>query len=834
MAGRLIKDSYSNWHASPISTTITTHPIDDLDFPTVTVCPPKGSDTSLNYDLMKADNNSLTEQDRQNLKDAVFRNIIKPSHDAYVRTFLATANPANTRIIFEGFQSTPYPDQEGGFELRMWNNSGTYQTPWFGEEYIEDYYKEDKNHKVVLEFPDDIDKKVGSGFLAIQLEVDTREEEGWKEEVKVKTRPEKFKFFTEQKNWTDAEAYCQGDGGHLASVTTEEERQEVNALVGDWGTWLGGSYKEVEKVWKWSDGSSWAYTHWADGAGSGGSSISCTYLYDGKMWDGQCKNTFTFTCRYDLNILRGNVSLSLTFTKEQLSESLQLIYSYQASSQQLLDSWENKRMTGYQLSWRTENSNPPLEMTTSEVGRSVQTPGFGGNMLQEQFYLTNKSYTSTLLLPTADNVGDGSLVIQLELDTGDEEGWQGQVQYGSRYKLYKKKKTWTEAEAHCQEEGGHLASVTTQEQWQQVKTLAGGKTFVNIGGSDQKDEGVWRWSDGSPWGFTQWRAARGSRGDSKNCLQLFKGGWIDYYCTRNSQFICQKSDLTPIVTGQKRLTLEYSMENFFISSFVVNYLHKPTSQKKLDSWDDKKITGFRLSWFLQDSNGSRTTEKRPDLPGNWKPETAVARYQEQYLVRMVELAGRARENNMTRVELLNVAIRAKAKLITNGFIQYNSMCSGGQVKVRFHQKVFDELHIQINGEKVLNTITEEDLETGFMLFSATIFCSEPVALAQFLHNLLTTQSPRTIIQATVNTIQSEDIKEILTRKLVNNFYLDLDKILHFHLGKIHLATTSMSQLQSMMAKDWPYFTKYTQHIDQCLNNVSCQGINDIIMSLGKS
>ena len=164
------------------------------------------------------------------------------------------------------------------------------------------------------------------------------------------------------------------------------------------------------------------------------------------------------------------------------------------------------------------------------------------------------------------------------------------------------------------------------------------------------------------------------------------------------------------------------------------------------------------------------------MPGNWKPETAAARYREQCLVRMVELAGRARENNMTREELLNVAIKEKVKLITNGFIQYNSMCSGGQVKVRFHQMVFDELNIQINGEKMLNTITEEDLETGLMLFSATIFCSEPVALSQFLHNLLTTQSPTTIIQATVNTIQSEDIKEILTRKLMNTFYLDLDKI----------------------------------------------------------
>ena len=52
----------------PVSTSITTRPIADLDFPTVTVCPSKDSLTALNYDLMKADNNSLTEQDRGGLK----------------------------------------------------------------------------------------------------------------------------------------------------------------------------------------------------------------------------------------------------------------------------------------------------------------------------------------------------------------------------------------------------------------------------------------------------------------------------------------------------------------------------------------------------------------------------------------------------------------------------------------------------------------------------------------------------------------------------------------------------------------------------------------------
>ena len=44
----MIIDSYKEWQESPVSTTITTHPITELEFPTVTVCPPRGSNTALN------------------------------------------------------------------------------------------------------------------------------------------------------------------------------------------------------------------------------------------------------------------------------------------------------------------------------------------------------------------------------------------------------------------------------------------------------------------------------------------------------------------------------------------------------------------------------------------------------------------------------------------------------------------------------------------------------------------------------------------------------------------------------------------------------------------
>ena len=46
-SGILIGKSYKDWQENPIATSITTHPINNLDFPIVTVCPPTNSNTAL-------------------------------------------------------------------------------------------------------------------------------------------------------------------------------------------------------------------------------------------------------------------------------------------------------------------------------------------------------------------------------------------------------------------------------------------------------------------------------------------------------------------------------------------------------------------------------------------------------------------------------------------------------------------------------------------------------------------------------------------------------------------------------------------------------------------
>ena len=67
IASILINSSFSEWEKSPISTTTETFPISECFFPKLTVCPPKGTSTPLNYGLVKSDHVSLNIDARNEL-----------------------------------------------------------------------------------------------------------------------------------------------------------------------------------------------------------------------------------------------------------------------------------------------------------------------------------------------------------------------------------------------------------------------------------------------------------------------------------------------------------------------------------------------------------------------------------------------------------------------------------------------------------------------------------------------------------------------------------------------------------------------------------------------
>ena len=99
----LIHSSFSDWAESPVSTTITPQSVTNLEFPNVTICPPKGLTSALRYDLMKTSNMNISPTLEDKLKKKVRRLV---STDVG-KTRLDLINRENQEEIFEGQMMFP-------------------------------------------------------------------------------------------------------------------------------------------------------------------------------------------------------------------------------------------------------------------------------------------------------------------------------------------------------------------------------------------------------------------------------------------------------------------------------------------------------------------------------------------------------------------------------------------------------------------------------------------------------------------------------------------------------------------------------------------------------
>ena len=446
VAGILIGKSYKDWQESPIATSITTHPIGNLNFPVVTICPPKDSNTALYPDLMRADNGSLTEDDRKSLQSSI-REIVKISALEFSDNMLAATNPTNLEKTYLGHQSVPKTNGPNGFEIKVGGIEGSIKSPRFGNVYSENHYKMDRSAHVVLDL-NDVIEQIGSGTLVLEMEVDTRQEEGWREEVEYQ-EGSRFKVFgdgvLQGKSWIDAEAHCKTLGGQLASVLSEEEQNEFESLEirteyleGKAATkkstfaWTGARQEEKNGEWLWTNGiklsKDWKYEsamRWDNPPFC--MMVSTAMKWYQKVCDAPTK--YPFVCKFPPQTVSGKKKLQLAFSEDDIAgvsmtssggfSSFHVRYKYQAASQELLDSWEDKRMTGFNLSWRIETHLFQFEET--QIGKELQISGLGDTSL------ANRDYSHKITLEMPSNLeeligGDRLLKIEIEAGVGRENG----------------------------------------------------------------------------------------------------------------------------------------------------------------------------------------------------------------------------------------------------------------------------------------------------------------------------------------------------------------------------------------------------------------------------
>ena len=335
-AGGLIKGSYDKWHESPIATTITTLPLADLDFPQVTVCPPKGSHSALNYDLMKAGNVSFSNEMRQNLKDFIWNNLVKDQHMIYARQMLSMVTPSDIENMYYGQQSLPKPyGSKTGFKITFETVSGTVETPGFGEpscdnDFTELYYVLDLRNPTW---------SLSNWSVEVQLETDL---DSATEKVEIRKGPQ-YALFTRRKAWSDAEAQCQKVGGHLVSIRNQEEQTEVEKVLGSSEStkvWIGLKQRRSE-VYEWNDGSKMNFTKWGNTNWN-----PCGYILYGSWFSSSCTSSYRYLCQLAPNTITIKQNASYEFGKHNLVES-QLSVSYKSKG----NLGNRNQTTGLRMKW---------------------------------------------------------------------------------------------------------------------------------------------------------------------------------------------------------------------------------------------------------------------------------------------------------------------------------------------------------------------------------------------------------------------------------------------------------------------------------------------------
>ena len=156
--------------------------------------------------------------------------------------------------------------------------------------------------------------------------------------------------------------------------------------------------------------------------------------------------------------------------------------------------------------------------------------------------LIGSAVGATSLTGTLDDVrwynralGDADVLAlyrQSEVSDTDGDGLSDAYEYGwGRYELVAGAFTWAEAKAHAEARGGHLATITSEAEWQAIKTVVGPAvtdTALWLGGTDEGAEGRWRWITGEKWVFAKWGRNPGwgpepNGATSENTLML----WTD-------------------------------------------------------------------------------------------------------------------------------------------------------------------------------------------------------------------------------------------------------------------------------------------------------------------
>ena len=103
--------------------------------------------------------------------------------------------------------------------------------------------------------------------------------------------------------WPEAKAYCESQGGYLATITSKEENDFIFSRLGgsSYALWIGGTDAAREGTWAWVNNEPWGYSNWDTGEPNNaeGNEDSLQMVGTGKWNDNNSDGKIWFSCEWD-------------------------------------------------------------------------------------------------------------------------------------------------------------------------------------------------------------------------------------------------------------------------------------------------------------------------------------------------------------------------------------------------------------------------------------------------------------------------------------------------------------------------------------------------------
>ncbi|KAE9548049.1 hypothetical protein FO519_008739 [Halicephalobus sp. NKZ332] len=369
-----------------------------------------------------------------------------------------------------------------------------------------------------------------------------------------------YSFYSVELAFADAEQTCTDLRGHLASVSNgfvnnfiTEQTQKIFKKINATSFWVGASDLASSGVWAWTDGSPFSYNEWKVGEPnpSQGSDCGQIQMEDGFWVAVNCFSKLPFVCTtpavsaatcpatcddgwavFNKSCYKLGFNANFDDAEASCVSSGGHLASIHSTQESIFVS--ELARTGLM----EDDSNQPWIGLRSQDGASWAWTD--SSKFDFQDWGTNQPAS-----PSTKKCGQIFV---------DKSIWPQDAGFLSDpsvcYSMLTTQTEYLNAEQTCVDLGGHLASVDSAftntflvQNAQKAFTNTSSTDFW-IGGNDLASSGVWTWTDGKPFTFTDWAQGEPSSASGADCIgtALDGGLWSAQSCFAKKPYICALPD----------------------------------------------------------------------------------------------------------------------------------------------------------------------------------------------------------------------------------------------------------------------------------------------------